>query len=168
MPALGTQFCNKMIGGFPASVTGKLNNRNEILHLPARPSRSLLTIFCANYFLLMPSLSAFEMSTSLMFECVCVFISSRLSLPVWFYRSLEDRQRHKDRFRRQTERQSWATCNLTPSTDGLRDYFLRRRTQMEKARMVPFLGANDLSESSISSRDEGTPNNCSFVLMDFG
>ena len=49
-----------------------------------------------------------------------------------------------------TERESEATCNFTPSADGLRDYFVRQRKQMEKARIELF-GCNDLTESPIIS-----------------
>lgn len=60
-----------------------------------------------------------------------------------------------------TERESWATCNFTPSADGFGDYFVRKRKQMEKARIEPFW-RNDLTESPIS---HGKKNFLDFSLI---
>lgn len=49
MPVAGALCSNKMIGGFPALVSDKLNNRNEILNQPSWPP-FFPPISCANYF----------------------------------------------------------------------------------------------------------------------
>ena len=53
-----------------------------------------------------------------------------------------------------TERESWATCNFTPNADGFRDYFVRQRKQMVKARIELFW-CNGLTDSPISAVGEG-------------
>ena len=87
MPVVRALCSNKMIGGFPASVSDKLNNRNEILHQPSwppffffRPSPALIIFInglCE---------CIWDVHKPLTFEC-SVF-SCRLSLPVRFYREL--------------------------------------------------------------------------------
>lgn len=155
MPVEGALCSNKMIGVFPASVPDKLNNRNEILHLP-----SWASIFLVFFFSPLPSpvLIIFinglteciwDVHKPLTFEC-SVFPPSVLLLPVWFHRSFEDRERHKDRFRWQKARARQHVILLPVQMVSGIILWGKGNKWAKKARMELFW-CNDLTESPISA-----------------